>query len=373
VPARRDPARSPLLATIVALAAACAGARPAPPPPPARGADELAPGWTRRAFAVRDHGQLLLALPPGWTAEEGEEGEAALPGIRLGSPDADFTVLLTPLWNPGERDTAEERADTARLFAEISRRKALTGSVEQEIPLEELSGPGVRGFWFAATDRELVGREPGPDEWRHIVQGAAAVGPVILAFTLLDDGPGPQRAQLLELVRTARHAAEGGGEAGELGDLVPVPADRTSPLRVRWPGKSWAVLVDLPGFQLGERSGGAWRSVFVMGLDPATGIAASVSLAPADAARDAADCREAALAAIAAAVPELAEVKRAGAPAGARATYALAREAPEAHDHLFLFRDGLCASVHVSKIGPEAGDGERLETILATVRFAEDL
>jgi hypothetical protein len=198
------------------------------------------------------------------------------------------------------------------------------------------------------------------------------VGPVILAFTLLDQGPGPQRAQLLELVRTAQHAGE--GEGGErLGDLVPVPADRTAPLRVRWPGRPWAMLVDLPGFQLGERSGSELQTVFVIGLEPATGIAASASLGPAETGRDASGCREEALAAIGAAIPELTQVRRSEAGGFARATYVLAREVPEAHSHLFLFRDGLCGSVHVSKIAPEQGDAERLDAILSTVRLAEDL
>jgi hypothetical protein len=372
VPPRRHPAR-PLLTALVALSAACAGARPAPPPAPSRAGDALAPGWTRRAFDVRDHGQLVVALPPGWVAEEGEEGEAAVAGIRLESPAGGFTALLTPLWNPGEPEGAAERADTARLFAEIARRKALGGSVEHEIPLEEVSGPEVKGFWFTATDRELVGREPGPGEWRHIVQGAAAVGPVILAFTLLDDGPGPQRDQLLQLVRTARHAQERDGPPDRLGDLVPVPADRTSPLRVRTPGRAWALLVDLPGFQLGERSGGEWRGAFVIGIEPGTGIAASVSLGPADGSRDAAGCREEALASIAAAIPELTDLRRAEGGGFARATYTLPRDVPETHAHLFLFREGLCGSVHVSKIAPEPGDVDRLEAILATVRVAEDL
>ena len=210
-------ARCAVAAAALSLVAACAGARP----PPARGAAPLAPGWTSHAFAVRDHGWVLLALPPGWTAAAGETGEASAPSIRLGAPGARFLALLTPLWNPGEPASPEARADTAQLFAEIGRRKALAGSVERELPLEELVGPGVKGAWFSATDAELVGRAPGPDEFRHVLQGAAAVGPVILAFTLLDDGPGPWRAQLLDLVRGARHVGDGGdggdgaGRAGE--------------------------------------------------------------------------------------------------------------------------------------------------------------
>jgi hypothetical protein len=365
---------SAVAAAAAALLAACAAAR--------SGAPHAAPaspeaGWTRRAFAVQERGHLLLALPPGWTAEEGEPGEAGLPGIRIEGPDGAFTVLLTPLWSPDESEGPEARADTAQLFADIARRRALAGSVEREIPLEELSGPGVRAFWFAATDRELLGRAPGPDEWRNIVQGAAAVGPVLLAFTLLDNGPGPQRRQLLELVRTARHAADGAPPETTL-EVDPIPADRTVPLRVAWPGKSWAVLVDLPGFTAGARRGGEWPGPFVVGVHPENGIVVSISLLPAGAAADAGGCRDDAMAAIATAIPELADVvSPAVAPGGARAEYTVSAASQgsvvQRNAHLFLYRDGLCANVHLSKADPEPGDLERMEAILASVRFGEDL
>jgi hypothetical protein len=366
------------LAVAVALLAACASARPARTPDAA----SLPPGWTRVALPVPEHGKLVVSLPPGWIARDGGSGEAGAPAIRIDGPGGAFRVLLTPLWNPGEPEGAEARGDTARLFADIARRGALDGSVEREIPLEELAGPGVKGFWFTATDRDLAGRSPGPEEWRSVLQGAAAVGPVLLAFTLLDDGPGPQRRQLLEAVRSARHAATGDAEAEAAPEFEEIPEGGTVPLRVAWPGKSWAVLVDLPGFTAGVRKGGAWRGPFVLGVHRESGVVASVSLLPAGEAGDAAACRDEAMAAIAAAVPQVSDVRtsnlgREGAPAVARAAYTLAATADggaaQANVHAFLHRDGICANVHVSKASPEAGDGERMEAILSTVRFGEDL
>ena len=352
----------PAALAALALLCACARVRPAPE----------GSGGTRRAFVVRGHGRVLVTLPAGWSATEGEEGEGPGPTVRLGKPGAKFLVLLTPLWNPGEPEPPQARADTARLFAELGRRRALAGSVEQEIPLEELEAPGVRGAYFSATDADLVGQEAGPDDFRHVMQGAAAVGPVILVFSLLDDGPGPWRAQTLELVRGARHVPDGEPLVG--GDLEPVPGDATAPLRLRWPGKSWSVLVDLPGFRVGERPADA-GSPYALGLHPDTGIAASVVLAPAAGASDAASCREGALAAIVAATPGLA-VHRSEALGAARASYALGSGRtglPEWHAHAFLFKDGVCATVHASKVGPGPEDEARLEEILSSVRIAEDL
>lgn len=353
-------------------AAACAGARPRP-------VSADAPG--RQRFEVPGHGALELAIPPGWTASW-ERGEPPAPRtIRLADPGGAFVALLSPFWNPGEPEDAPARADTAQLFAELARRGALAGSVEREIALEELVGDGVHGFWFSATDRELVGKEPGPGDWRHLLQGAAAVGPLLVAFTLLDNGPGPQREQLLAVVRGARHVAAGDGEAdeeeGEEEDEED-PDAATVPLRVEVRGRPWSVLVDLPGFRMFKpRAADEGVETLVVGHDPETGFVASVILRRADGARDAASCREADLSRIRAAHPDLAEVRLSESGGAARARYVKPSvgRAPvsQLHGHAWLLRDGVCVNVHVSKAVPEPGDDEEVEEILASVRYGEDL
>ncbi len=363
--------RATAIATVFLLAA-CAHGRPAP-------ATAAPSGWTTRTFVVRGGGRLVLSLPPGWTASEGgEEGEASVPAIKLGIPGARFVVLLSPLRSPGGPESQQALADTAQLFAELGRRKALGGSIEQEIPLEALTGPGgVRGSYFSATDRELVGREPGEGEYRHVLQGAAAVGPVILAFTLLDDGAGPWRDAVLELVRTARHVPDGGTDEGEAA-LEPMSGVETVPLRVALPGKSWAILIDLPGFDVARvaPSHVAPGAVHVLARSPETEVIASVLLTPSSSAKDAAGCREEALTRLRKSVAGMQDLRRADGPGAAAATYSIeagSAGAPEWHAHAFLWRDGVCASVHVSKVAPGADDAGRLDAILSSVRVAEDL
>lgn len=360
-------------AAALALLAACSTTRQARP---SRGAVPARPGWTSRALEVPGHGRLLLALPPGWVVAEPVEGEASAPAFRVTRAGARFLVLLTPLWNPGEPEPPAARADSAQLYAELARREALAGSVEREIPLEPLLGPGVRGSYFSATDRSLVGREKREDEYRHVLQGAAAVGPVILAFTLLDDGPGPWRGEILEVVRTARHVGDGGDDEGET--LEALPGVQTEPLRVGLPGRSWAVLVDLPGFEVARVPPGrtATDTAHLLARSAETEVVASVILSPAGSARDAVACRERAVARIRASVPGLEDLRRAEAGGSAAATYTIGGGAggePEWHAHAFLWRDGTCIGVHVSKAAPEAEDAARLDAILSSVRVAEDL
>lgn len=371
--------RAPLACAALALALAgtgCAGARarPASPEPPGR-----------TAFVVPGHGALEIEIPPGWTAAY-ERGEPPAPRtIRLTGPGGAFVALLSPFWNPGEPEEAPVRADTAQLFAELARRGALAGSVEREIALEELVGEGVHGYWFAATDRELAGKEPVPGEWRHLLQGAAAVGPLLVAFTLLDNAPGPQREQLLAVVRGARHApdrdgpgedAEGGEDSGR--ELEADPDVSTVPLRVEVRGKAWTVLVDLPGFRMFEpRASAAGVETLVVGHDPETGLVASVILRRAEGARDAASCRDEDLGKIRAAHPDVADVRLSESAGAARATYVQPEldgsKIPQLHGHAWLHRDDVCVNVHVSKAGPDAGDADALERILGSVRYGTDL
>ncbi|HEY6098058.1 MAG TPA: hypothetical protein VIW03_01420, partial [Anaeromyxobacter sp.] len=232
-------------------------------------------------------------------------------------------------------------------------------------------------FWFAATDRALVGKEPGPEEWRHVVQGAVTVGPLVLAFTLLDNAEGPQRGAVLDVVRGARHVALA-EDRRPAQEMEVDPGARTVPLRVEIRGKPWAVLVDLPGFRMFKpRRSDDGTGVLVLGQEPRSGTTVSVILRPAGDARDAAGCREADLPRIREAVPELAELSRSGAGVAARASYALAtpggEQVRQEHGHAWVYREGVCANVHVSKVAPAPGDAAAMERILESVRFGEDL
>jgi hypothetical protein len=377
--AARAPLARPAALALALAAAGCAGAKAHPGSPP--------PALDRIAFEVPGHGALEIAVPSGWTAKL-EAGEPPAPRtIRLGGPGEAFVAFIAPFWNPGEPEDASARADNAQLLAELARRGALAGSVEREIPLEELVGDGVHGFWFSATDRELVGKEPGPGEWRHLLQGAAAVGPLVIAFTLLDNAPGPQRELLLAVVRGARHVAgaavdAAGGEGDEDGDEGEGPeADpgaSTVPLRVEVRGKTWTVLVDLPGFRMFKpRTATEGVEALVVGHDPESGVVASVMLRGAERARDAAACRDADLAKIRGAHPGLGEVRLSDSGGAARALYTLpengGKAVPQLHGHAWLYRDDVCANVHVSKAAPEEGDAAALERILESVRYGADL
>jgi hypothetical protein len=374
---------------LAALALACAGARGA------RRVTSAAELGAPRRFSLPGRGALELRVPAGWEVQDVPASASAPRTIELAPAGRPFVALLSPVENPAA-EPGRKDADTAQLLAEVERRKASETAVETEIPLMELVGEaGVHGFWFAVTDRSMEGKTPAPGEYRHLIQGAAAVGTVLLGFTLLDNGPGPQRGQLLALVRTARVVGReapggtgeggtgaGGAEPGEgaapgggAEDFEPDPEAETSPLVVHDPARRVSVLVDLPGFSMFKpRLSEDGTGVVVLGQQAETGIVASVILREAPG-LDARGCRDEALARIRRALPGIEDVRTSEADGKAMASYALpelhGQQLRQRHAHAFVARDGVCANLHLSKADPTPEDAARFERMLASLRFGE--
>lgn len=382
--------RPPALA-LAALLAACAHR---PPAPATAAAPVTPPVGARLAWELLGHGRLLVEIPPGWTATTGDTDPPLPPTLRLEPPTGRTLLLLTPTWDPDAPPEAPATADSARLLVELARRQAAETSVEAPLELVELGG-GAVGWYFAATDRELVagGRPPEADEYRCLVQGAAVVGGVTLTFTLLDDGDGPHRGVALEVVRRIRHqplgeaeaeadAARLRGEGGAArtdahGEPSAGPAAGGAPVTLGYPGKGWAVAIDLPGFQVdAPQARPDGRLVSVIGHSEASGLVASLVLTDAGARRTAAACAEADWHRLAAFLPEVAGRAPPTGPRP-RAEYLVrelrGRRVDQQNASAWWYRDGVCVHAHVSLMGFEPGDQPTLDHVLATVRFDEPL
>jgi hypothetical protein len=355
-------ARRTAALALAALSTACGGARPrtAAGPPPASSEVRL---------EVAGQGALVLRLPAGWTASPAEAAPGAPATTRVDPGDRSFVVLLTPMWREDRTEGPADPEEAQRL-AELARREMGRTAAETEIALHELVGPSAHGYWFSATDRDLVGKEVPAGEWRCVTQGAVAVGRVLLAFTLLDDGPGPQRSALVEGLRGI--SQEQGG-AGERGGVL-----EGEPLAVSLPGRSWAVLIDLAGFATQPPrllEGG--RGVVALAADTRSNAVASIVLRPADGAADARACRDRDLARIRGVVPGVRDVRVREAGPSARGRYVVpeidGRPVAQLNVHAWRFRDGTCVNVHLSTMEPEPEDEAALERILDTVRISESM
>jgi len=362
----RIAARAAALALLAAIA--CAGPRAG-----GRGGGTAPAAGSATMRLEIPVGALELPLPAAWTVAEGEAGSGP-PTFRITAPEGGFVLLVTPMWNPNQ---PSERADpdAARRIAERARLQALEGAAERDLVLEALNGDGVQGWWFQATDRKLVGKPVPEDEFLNVMQGALATGRLVVAFTLLDDAPGPHRAAVLAALEHARDV-RGSDEAIPPQAFEGDAAIETVPLQVGPPGRGWALLVDLPGFEVARpRTLPSGSGVIVLARNEA-GVIASVMVRQGEGAADARACRARDLLRIQGiagltglTLEERGEV--------ARARYVTPpeseREARQANAHAWVARDGFCVNVHVTKMGFADADVEALDRILATVRFGATL
>jgi hypothetical protein len=359
-----------LLPLAVALTA-CAHAGPARAP---------APSGVTLALDAGERGEVIFQVPAGWKATRGEPEPAGTGSIRFEPAVGHVVLVVTPLWGPGQ-SSEPLPPGVAEALVEAERDRAVEGAVEAQLTLRPLEAPGLPGWYFAATDRELAGsrQPPGPDQYRCLVQGAAVAGPLLLAFTLLDDGEGPQRSAALALVRGASHRPASGDPPGAParrghGDPSTWVVLGAEPLELELPGRAWSLLLDLPGWRVAEPMARADGSgVSIIGQREADGLLLSASLAASLGRRSAEACRDADWSRI----RELDGVGEARLEAGAgeaRAWYSWRSDGPPTrHLSAWRYRDGSCLHLHLSLPAERPGVDARLEEALGVARFGEAL
>jgi hypothetical protein len=360
----------------IALSAGCAHGASAPA--------QAAPPGVRLAVEVGEHGQVVFLVPAGWKATNGEPEPPLPPSVRFEPPLGHFALIVTPIPGPGEA-TGPVGPDVARTLVEAARDGALEGAAERELALVALEPPGLRGWYFAATDRELakVGAPAGPDDYRCLVQGAVVAGPLVLAFTLLDDGAGPQREVALDLVRGALHRpldlpspAEPASEppGRRHADPSTWALRGAEPLELALPGRVWSLLLDLEGWSVADprrRLDGSGVTVIAQRRED--GLLFSASLVEAAGRHSAESCRERDW-------ERMAKLEGLTSPrlevtAGeARAWYTVGQEAgPALHLSAWRYRDGACLHLHLSLPGAEPDAEARLQQGLGVARYGESL
>lgn len=151
--------------------------------------------------ALPDRESLVIDVPAGWRSQVNRPRSDLPPTIVLGSPNPRaFQVLVTPIWPMGNAQ-APSRSDIQTLVqgaADNARSKA----VEKTLSLAELSGPGLFGYYFAATDRS-----PEPNGYKFLTQGAMAFGELRITFTILtNEDSKSATAAALSMLRTLRRS-----------------------------------------------------------------------------------------------------------------------------------------------------------------------
>jgi hypothetical protein len=87
-------------------------------------------------------------------------------------------MLLTPVW-PADGKLPASEVELQRVV-DVGVNAAQPRAIETQLVIREVPGMPGRGFYFVATDRQ-----PEPNGYSRMTQGAARVGELTVTFTIL--------------------------------------------------------------------------------------------------------------------------------------------------------------------------------------------
>ena len=156
-------------------------------------------------YELPNRDTLELELPAGWTERVEQPAGGGPPTIEIAvTEDGPRQVFVTPEWpDPLAKDVRELASlrDAIRDMAERTQPQ----SVEPYLEVRQLDGANGTGFYFAATDRN-----PAPEEFRFMNQGALQVGELTLWFTILtNEGQDTVAVEALAMLQSAVHRRTG--------------------------------------------------------------------------------------------------------------------------------------------------------------------
>jgi len=158
-----------------------------------------------RRYELPNRDTLELMLPAGWVDHVEQPAGGGPPTIEITiSEGGARQVYVTPEWaDPTAKEVRELPAlrEAIRDAAERARPEA----VETFLEVRPLNGANGIGYYFAATDRN-----PGPDEFKFMSQGALQVGTLTLWFTILtNEGQDTVAVEAFTMLQSAVHRRTG--------------------------------------------------------------------------------------------------------------------------------------------------------------------
>ncbi|MFS2034179.1 hypothetical protein ACEN8I_09140 [Polaromonas sp. CT11-55] len=133
--------------------------------------------------ALPERPALIIPLPVGWRGQVRRAAPELPPTVLLSSiTEKNFQILVTPIWS-ARADAKPLTPEFLRAMVAAAAEKAKPQAVEAELPVRELSGQGLSGAYFSATDRA-----PKSGEYRNLTQGMVAIGELQVGFTILSNG-----------------------------------------------------------------------------------------------------------------------------------------------------------------------------------------
>jgi hypothetical protein len=321
-------------------------------------------GAEPQRFDMGPFGGLVLDVPSGWTAEPQDADQPGGFAFRVEPPPGTPLVLfITPLPVSEGRDPVS----TARSFvAKEVIERLRPSAAETTLTVSTLTGRATQVFYVSATDKTVT--QPTARDFKYVDQGAAALGQMMLTFTVLtNDRDGAARTAALDVVRTAMLAPARPPKQSASG-TVQLPAP-TSPV--------WALAIDLPGFRLEPiQIRETPRGTKLSGTNPATGVNVTAFIEESQPGQTAADHREDAWRKMLAGTPmNRVDVKRSERGSMALIEYRVSEYQGVAVNqksvNVYIVRRGMWIDVHLSKVQYTPADDALFEAIISTIRFVD--
>jgi hypothetical protein len=160
---------------------------------------------TVRRYELPNHDTLELSMPAGWSDHFEEPLGGGTPTIEIAVADnGSRPVFVRPVWDdPTAQDVRAlpHLRDAVRDLAERIQPEA----VENYLEVRHIAGTNGVGFYFTATDRN-----PGPEEFKFMSQGALQAGGLTLWFTILtNEGQDTVAVEALAMLQGAVHRRTG--------------------------------------------------------------------------------------------------------------------------------------------------------------------
>jgi hypothetical protein len=157
-------------------------------------------GPAMRRVKLPDNGALDLPAPPAWRVEANRPLAFLPPTIEFSPAEGKaFSILITVLTGADNDPHFNEPKSVSRTVAK-ARDKAVDSATSRHIPILELKGERLFGYYFSATDRS-----PEPDGWKYMTHGSAALEDLLLTFTIFSNDPKqPEVEPTLAMLRQAK-------------------------------------------------------------------------------------------------------------------------------------------------------------------------
>ena len=154
------------------------------------------------AIKLPGRDDLVLDLPNEWAAQVNRSNADLPPTITVvPKAGAAFQVLITALWPMN--GMSSPTLGGIRSLVERGVREVQPQAVEQSLSLKEMAGVVAKGYYFSATDRQ-----PEPNGYKYMTQGAVMLNELSITFTILVNGEtsGPTE-KALQMLRGAHRAS----------------------------------------------------------------------------------------------------------------------------------------------------------------------